>query len=1408
MLHKIKTSFIISIILLSFTTNAIWSQQSIYFDHITTNDGLSQGDINSIYQDKKGFMWFGTHDGLNKFDGYNFTVYKPDMNNDSSISSNLIYTITGDKNDNLWIGTTGNGINYYDKYKDEFKRYVSDKNNPESISNNHISYIFVDNENRLWVGNNNGLDVANLNDYDGSIKFKHFGLNENKIAQKSYKNRIHFIFQDSLGQIWVGDNSGLFLMSRDSMGEIYFKHINKIMKLPKAPINSIVEDKFGRLIIGTGIGLYIYDLRKQESTVKPFFKGFVNTLTIDKENNLWIGGYGGLFHYKIKNKDKLPRFVKRYIYSPEDDFSINKNVITSLFVDKTGIVWIGTQGGGVNKIDHEKKQFRIIKKTIDNNSLSYDNVRTFYEDKNQNLWIGTAGGGINIAKKGTKYSKFININSNLKKNLAMLEIDNGKKMLLGYESFPGLYELDMTKIKDLEDIEKDDMIPHHDVEQSVFSLFEDRNKIVWIGTYSGGIHRWIKDPKTDTYKKDKFFYDPSNPNSISSDIIRSIYEDSIGNIWFGTGNGLSKLDKDETYKAHPKFINYKNNSQDKKSISHNYILQIKETSDGSLWIGTLGGGINKLITPKDEPKAEFIHYSEKDGLANNVIKGFLEDEDQNLWISSNKGLSKFNPSTEIFKNYDVNDGLQSNEFVETSCIKRENGELIFGGINGFNTFYPSKIKDNPHKANAVITSFSISNKPIKRGQKFNDRVIFNQAIYETKELELQYDENSISFEFAALHYSAPSKNKFAYKLEGFDKSWVYTNSKKRFATYTNLSPGEYTLKVKASNNDNVWEDHYTELKIKIIPPFWMTTQAYFIYFLFTVLLLLFFGNYILNRAKNKHLIEVQEIEKNKKEELQNLKLEFFTNISHEFRTPLTLIKGPLDELLKKGQTLKPEVYNEQLRLMQKNTNYLLRLVSQLLDFRKMNQGKTTLVMRNSNIVSFIQEVAEPFQFLVHKKQINFNIHKEMDTIHSWFDHDAIEKIINNLLSNAYKFTPKFGNIDAYIQKEDNYVIIKVKDSGIGIAPERMNNIFERYYTKKEKDENNPKGIGIGLAFTKNLVELHQGEITVISEKSVGTEFIIKLPIDKKSYENIPEVVCKDNTDGDFVRRTSETESFAIDMNDELTDESLTKRRSNELPILLIVDDNKDIRTFIRHSLSDEYKIYEAENGLEGFEMATKIIPNVIITDLVMHIMDGLELCEKLKTTVTTSHIPILILSAKLSQETEIEGLKNGADDYIRKPFDMELLNLKLKNITKKRELLRKRFNREVNLKPAEVTVTSADERFLKQVIEIIDKHMTNTEFSVETLVQEIGQSRSNLYLKLKEITGLSSSEFIRSIRLKRAMQLFDTTDLPVKEVMYKTGFSTASYFSKCFKKQFGAKPSDYLNKKKGNNDNISIDDLL
>ena len=1384
------------------TTSSI-AQTSINFERISTDHGLSQSDINCIYQDEIGYMWFGTHDGLNKFDGYDFTVYNPDKKRSGTINSNLIFDIEGDYDGNLWIGTTGSGLNFFDKKTGKFTQYRYSEDDNNSLSNDHITTLFRDSKKRLWIGTNEGLNMLDLSKDRDSIKFNRYNPEQDPFVTGWDGNAIYTIFEDSQERIWIGGHDGLYIMLRDRNGDFYFRLINEDIGLPTLNVRTIVEDKFGRLYIGTNEGLFTLSYNGITTEIFPLLEGYYNDLITTADDRIWAATASGLLYLKNTSRDDLPILVERFEYDPRNSKSLSKNIVKSLYIDKTGILWVGTNGGGLNKFDPDQKQFRHIRKTQDPNSLSYDKIRSMFEDSNGTLWIGTEGGGLNMLPSGTNsYDDFKNFLAITKAfTITEIETGNARKLLIGAENFPGLYQLDISGGGP---IEEKDFVAVPEINRSVFALLADSNRNVWIGTYGGGVYRWLYNPSSKTYSKDVLFYDEANPKGISSNIIRSMIEDSHGNIWLATGDGLCKISTSEIAKKNPKFDKYKNVPGDETSISHNYILSIYESNDQQLWVGTFGGGLDKFIPETDTDPSGFINYSEGDGLPNNVIKGILEDEQGNLWVSTNKGLSKFNPENETFKNYDSNDGLQDNEFQELACLKRKDGEMLFGGINGFNSFYPEAITDNTYGAQTVITNFSVFNEQVEIGEQLNGRVILESSLDLTKTIKLKHWENNFSFEFAALHFAAPKKNKYAYKLQGFDEDWIYTNADKRFATYTNLSPGDYSLMVKASNNDGVWDATPSILKISVVPPFWKTPWAYLVYALFALLLLWAYRRYTIIGTTEKHQLELDQLNKEKTEELHRLKLEFFTNISHEFRTPLTLIKGPLEYLRKNAQKIDTSEVHEQYDIMHKNTNYLMRLVNQLLDFRKVSRGNMKLVVRNGNIVDFIKEVGEPFQFLAHKNQIEFEVIASQEHMDTWFDFDALEKIMNNLLSNAFKFTPKKGRVtvelhytdksDSNEQSNDNNardISIFVKDSGPGISQDNAAQIFERFYVEKDKSKKNLDGAGIGLSFTKQLVELHQGSIDVQSKINEGTTFIVSLPILREAYEGLDDISIKDITDADYFMRSSEAESLAISINDELADENISVARA-KLPVLLVVDDNKDIRTFIKQALQHDYAVYEADDGKRGLEMTLKLLPNIILTDVIMPVMDGVEFCEKVKTRQETSHIPVIMLTARASQESEIKGLRNGADDYIKKPFDMDLLQLKLSNTIKQREELRKRFNRNITLQPKEVTVTSSDELFLQRAMEIVEIHMMDTDFNVEMMVKEMGYSRSNLYLKFKELTGLSSSEFIRNIRLKRAMQLFEQSDRSVKEIMYMTGFNTASYFSKCFKKQFGVIPSEYI----------------
>jgi signal transduction histidine kinase/ligand-binding sensor domain-containing protein/DNA-binding response OmpR family regulator len=1400
---KKKYTLVVSIILLCFTN--IFGQQLTTFKYITTENGLSQNDVNDIYQDKDGFMWFGTHDGLNKYDGYRFTTYKPLPDNENSIVSNLIWKITEDNFDNLWIATTGHGLSSFNQKTEKFTNYVHDPKDPKSISSNHITNVYVDSKNRLWVLTKNGIDYGQLNPNTNEIEFKHYLFSKTLFFSNYNIKFVSCVFEDSNKQIWFGCNNGTFKLSHNKNGENYFEFLSKEYKISFFDVRVITEDSYGQILFGTTQGLFM----KKHGIRKLLRLNFYHMNNIKTDNHkIWSGSNEGIHCYNNSNINKPPSEEKLFIqHTTSLESAPTRRVVASLFIDTTGIVWAGIKGGGVLKFDPEQKRFKLVQRTFTNN-LFNNNIRSIYEDSSDRLWLGTFGGSLFYTDKNN-YQKFTKIATTLRP-VAMKEVSigNKKKLFFGGESNIGLFSLDLPEEGQ---IDPSTLKMNSEITACIFSVLQDDSNNIWIGTYNGGLFRWMATDNPNEFKKDRLSYNKNIQNSISSDIIRCIFEDKKGNLWFGTGNGLCVLSKEESKLNNPKFTIYQHVVNDTTSLSNSYVLNITQDSNDDIWIGTFGGGINKFIPSNNSTKkGSFIKYSEIDGLPNNVIKCIIEDNENNLWISSNKGLTKFSTKDKTFKNYDVNDGLQSNEFGELSGIKRNNGEILFGGINGLNIFNASEIIDNKISAESVITQFSIFNKTIETGQEFNGRVILKNSINKTKQIELKYKENSFSFEFSALHYAANSKNKFKYKLEGFDNDWISTSSKMRFATYTNLEPGSYNLMVKTSNNDGVWDKTPASLKIIVKPPFWRTNIAKSIYILLFIGGLFLFRRFTIISSTKKHQMELEHYEKEKYEEIHKLKFEFFTNISHEFRTPLTLIKGPLEHLQKNINNLNIETVKEQYSLIHKNVDYLQRLINQLLDFRKMDKGKMELCVGHRNIAKFVKEIGEPFQFMSFNKKIDFRLESSKQNLLSWFDPDAVEKITNNLLSNAFKFTPEGGKITVEIvdgqefeapeglkTKIDkaNYVVLQVSDSGPGIPAHKIKFIFDRFYTERNLRVTETKGTGIGLAFIKNLVQLHLGSIDVTSKTDEGTIFTVWLPKTKDAYEEHENISFSDEAENNTFLSQSDAEVHAIGVLDDIVEQNLSKTRS-KLPVVLVVDDNTEIRSFIKLGLGKNYDVYEAENGERGFEFAKKIMPNIIITDVVMPIVDGIEFCEKIKSTPATSHIPVIMLTAKISEEWEKEGLKIGADAYIRKPFDMELLELKLQNILKFRGEMRKKFNRDISLQPKEITVTSADETFMKKAIEIVEKHMMNTEFSVELLVKEMALSRSNLHFKIKELTGLSSSEFIRNIRLKRAMQLLEKSDLSVKEIMYMTGFNTASYFSKCFKKQFGVIPSKYVREKK------------
>ena len=1085
------------IILLNLPLVLYPQSQDIKFEHISVEQGLSHAKIFCICQDSKGFMWFGTEDGLNKYDGYKFTVYRHDPADSSTLSSNSIRDIYDDQSGTLWIATENGGINRFDRENERFTRYTHNRKNPTSIgsnSTNRITSFIYEGREIFWIGTAVGLSKFDSE----SEQFTHFPFTDKGIPY-SY---IEAMVVDSAGMVWIGSTEdGLHRF--DPKSELYtsFHHD------PDIP-HSLSDNK-------------------------------ITSLFWDKSGILWVGtDDGGLNKFDPENS----KFI-HYQNDPNDMQTLNSNFVLSILEDRSGILWLGTASGGLNILDRRTEKFKsYLHDPGDPNSISDNTVMCTYEDKAGVLWVGTWGG---VSKIDPRKTQFVNIKqhpgdpNSLSGNYiwSICESNYGGEptILIGTKT-DGLNILDRTTGV-ITHYKHDPGNPNSIPSNIISALFEDRSGLLWIGTYGDGLIKYNRVSK-------EFFryeHDPDDPGSISQNIIRCIFEDSSGQLWIGTqSNGLNRVDKktnkftlvgrktdtrniyeDKTGalwiaggglkkldRTTEQFTTYWHNPEDPSSISNNSTTAIHESSLHGrrvLWVGTNGGGLNRF----DLESEKFKNYTIHDGLPSDIINGILEDEEGNLWLSTNAGLSKFNPRSEIFRNYDVADGLLGNQFNLRVCCKTKDGQMFFGGPRGLNAFYPDRLTDNRQRPEIVITDFQIFNEPvaIKNENIAGDKEIYllEKHISEVRDIELSYRANVFSFEFAALDYRSPQKNQYAYLMEGVDPDWVFTDASRRFATYTQLDPGEYTFRVKGSNNDGLWNEEGTSVKVIITPPWWKTTWAYLSYFILFMGLIYSLRRYDMKRQRLKHDLELEHVHSEKLHEVDNLKSRFFANISHEFRTPLTLIKGPVKQMLdgKFAGSLK-----EQYKMILRNSDRLLGLINQILDLSKLESGGMKLEVSKIDVVKHLKGLVLSFSSLAERNKVSLKVNTKNNSIIGYADRDKLEKIITNLLSNAFKFTPEGGGIVVDLSlrgsdssgpkqsqnndkieiatssrilgrtRNDRNLQISITNTGPGIPPDRLDKIFDRFYQVDDSVTRHQEGTGIGLALTKELVELHHGTINV------------------------------------------------------------------------------------------------------------------------------------------------------------------------------------------------------------------------------------------------------------------------------------------------------------------------------------------
>ncbi|MFT7604819.1 MAG: signal transduction histidine kinase/ligand-binding sensor domain-containing protein, partial [Saprospiraceae bacterium] len=1379
------------VLLLLWLVNPLTAQENyIKFDRITTENGLPQEHVFAVLEDRKGFLWLGMESGLARYDGYSFKTYKNDLDDSTSISSNIIRAIFQDQQGYIWIGTDGGGLCRFDPENEQFKTFRNEPDNPNSLSGNRVYSIAADKNGAIWVATlTSGLNriVFEQSDNSGCSSiacFTRFRYRPNDPGSLADDN-IWAMIVDRKNRLWAGTvSAGLDMLDlNEGVDEnAIFKHFrNKAIdpfSISSNSVKSIYEDSKGILWVGTEFkGLNRFDDKNGKFDSWQFDRNDPQSLSLnhvsclleDRSGNFWIGTNGSGVNIFDRKKET---FIQ-YKNTPADPYSLNGNLVNTIHQSRSGILWLGMANKGLNRIDPQKqliKHFYPI--PGQSGSLSGNLIKAIYEDKKGKIWVGAYSRGLSHFNsntgKFTNYLQSVQGSNIVKNNVERIYEDSKGNLWIGTDG-AGLFLFD-RKNKTFSEF-NETATGSKLSGKAIWTICEDLKGNLWIGTADGGLNQF----NWQTQQFRHFRNDSNNSSGINSNDIRVVFEDHLGILWIGTyGGGLNRYNPiDKT------FIHYTTDHRKEGGISNDIITDIFESpATRQLWIGTFGGGLNRF----DRVTETFTIYREKEGLSNDVVKSIEEDPKGNLWISTLKGISKFNPDSETFVNYTTSDGLQGNGFnLGASCLA-QNGAMYFGGTNGMNLFLPDKIKKRSDESfPCLITDLIIFNRSIQPGEGVRNRIILEKVIDETKAISIPYFIDDFAFEFAALDFAGSDNIKYAYQMEGANGDWHYTDASRRYASFSNLSPGDYIFKVRASNTEGIWNGQVTQLAVTILPAPWKTTWAYILYFLLLLSLIYLFRKYEIARFKLRNELKLERLERQKNKELNKMKLRFFTNISHEIRTPLTLILSPIQELITSGDVRKE--IRDQLRNINRNANHLLLLVNQLLEFRKQEAGHAELQVAKGDFVKFIMEIILSFKEFAQQRNIDFLFTHEPDEIDIWYDSNKMEKVFFNLFSNAFKFTPHGGKIGIYITKEEKIVRIVVEDTGKGISKEDLPNIFERFHKFDKDYSGNYLGSGIGLALVKKLVELHHGTISAESEVDVFTRFVIEVPTGVKHFKE--DEIISDHRDSEHAIHYQ----IANEKGENLETNTLTA--ALDAPELLIVEDNGDVRNYLKRLFLPKYRILEAADGKAGWELALKHLPDLIISDILMPEMDGLQLCKKSKTTLETSHIPVILLTARTSMLYQTEGMETEADDYITKPFDPNLLKLRVKNLITSRTRLREKFSQNIALEPHEFTITPPDQHLLQRAIEAIEKHMDNAEFDVTTLAKEIGVSRPVLYRKLPAITDYTPNEFIRVIRLKRAAQILAKVDLPVSDVCHRTGFKTPKYFSKCFRDFFGILPSEY-----------------
>lgn len=1424
--------------------------------HFSVSDGLAQGVVMSILQDRKGLVWFSTWNGLNKFDGYTFKTYKTSQESAYAFGSNRMGIISESRYGDIWCPTYDGQACLFDVETEKFIDVLQPIER-STKQTNYVTRIYSLKKGIAWILCENGYAFR----VDEQLCKKGEGITLYATSSHNLKgDQIVNVYQDSEEDEWILTDKGISIIGKKTLDTDFpFQFITQIKETiyliaendklakydfqtkklkfvdipyPHGKINNVTALGKEMLALGTDNGLILYSTREDsfrqiDIRTATQLSNYVETVYQDHLGELWIFSKDpGIIHINLTTNEK------EHLFTPKEELIKHGRKSRKLiFEDKAENLWLLPTEGNFCYYDRKEKTLKPLLTDINNpKSIFSPLVRSYTLDNQGNCWFATARGVEKLCFFPQSYQ--FNLTDYEAETRAFLRDSNNRLWTASKSNYIQIYAPDGT-LEGYLSAQGNIIKEKQPFYNGVYSILEDKNNNIWLGTKDIGLFQ-LRKTGTNHYSIHHFEHQPDNPYSLSSNSIYAIYQDSRNHIWVGCyGGGLNLLTQAKDGKIsfihgnnelrnYPiaygmkvrniaeapggvilvgttnGLLTFSNNFErleeikfyrnirrpgDKNSLSANDIMHIYTDKNQTTYIISFTGGVNKVISEKLlSENIRFKNYDKNNGLASDLALSMIEDTQNQLWVVSEIALSKFNPVKETFENYELSSIYQEFNFSEAIPVINARNQIVLGTDKGFLEVSPEKMHKSGYVPPIVFTGLKIQGHST------------DYSIDNLKELELEPSQRNVTFQFAALDYVNPKGILYAYRLQGLEEEWNEADNN-RSASYINLPAGKYQLQVKSTNSDGVWTDNVRTMSVHVLPTFWETYWAWLLYFVLFILFTATIVYVLFYIYRLRHRVDMEQ-------QLANIKLRFFTDISHELRTPLTLISSPVTEVLE-NEPLSPSA-REHLTLVHQNTERMLRLMNQILDFRKIQNQKMKLLIEETDLVPLLQKVMNSFRLIAEEKHINYRLHTKVESVYSWVDRDKFEKIFFNLLSNAFKYTPADKSITVSISTKEKAVEIEVADEGIGIAAEKQHSLFQRFESLVKQNILQPSS-GIGLSLVKEMVEMHHGTIEVDSQPGTGSRFTVILPLQKEVFEEDGQVEFILNDSLDSTPHPADSMQ-AI----EETEEKEEQERNSDNFSILVVEDNEELKAFLRNILSENYTVITASNGEEGLQRAADNLPDLIISDVMMPVMDGLEMVRLIKENNNICHIPIIVLSAKASLDDRIAGLEQGIDDYITKPFSATYLKTRIASLLRQRKALQEIYMNKLmegknsssaapvadSLTPSQPQITPYDEQFMEKVMEFMEEQMDNAELTIDEFAEKLMLSRTIFYRKLKSIIGLTPVDFIREIRIKRAVQLIDSGEYNFSQVAYMTGFNDPKYFSKCFKKVIGITPSEYKEKKK------------